>query len=135
MIDFALVTFLCTYEVWLLSKIPTVLSNEVTYLNSEVVNEVLFVFDNGGLVVLIFMTVVFGISLLLCETSDGANVSKDLCDSYVGVSMVVGTEAEAICNFESAKSSVVFAVILGSTVVSEATNTLAEELGSIFAKV
>lgn len=68
MVDFVLVTFLCKCEVWLLSKVSEVLSNKVAYLNSEAVNDELFDCDNGFVVPVVFVIVIFGVSVLLSET-------------------------------------------------------------------
>lgn len=67
MVDFVLVTFLCKCEVWLLSKVSEVPSNKVAYLNSEAVNDELFVCDNGFVVPVVFVIVIFGVSVLLSE--------------------------------------------------------------------
>lgn len=88
---FVLVAFLCSCEVWLSSEISKVFSGEVVYLTSDAMYEVLFICGNGLVVPIVFTILIFGVSLVLCEAWVTAVVNKDLC-----VSMVVGTEAEAI---------------------------------------
>lgn len=85
-----LVAFFCSCGVWSSSEISTFFSNEVVYLTSDAMYEVLLICDNGLEVPVVFIILIFGVSLVLWEASVTAVVNKDLC-----VSMVVGTEAEA----------------------------------------
>lgn len=91
MVVFVLVAFFCSCDVWPSSEISTVFSNEVVYLIFDAMYDVLFICDNGFVVPVVFIILIFGVSLVLCEAWVTAAVNKDFC-----VSMVVGTEDEAI---------------------------------------